>query len=438
MRMKKLLAPITVVCALFASVAQAQLASIEPIDSIVAIVDEDVILRSELDRQVTSILTQYQGNQQQLPARETLERQVLERLIMVKLQVARADSTGVKLSDAEVDQTINQIAEQNRMEVGQLRQAVLQQGLSWDQFRANVREESMVQRLRQRVVQSRVQVSDTEIDLLLKNAGAERDSLHLGHIQITLPDGATSEQIAAAEAKAADVASQIRDGLDFNAAAIRFSDAPNALEGGDLGWRDFDELPPAFAEIAEKLQIGETSAPVRGPNGFHIVKLIEKRASEAQLVTEYHARHILIKMNEIVSSDQALEKVKAIRARIVAGEDFAKLARELSEDGPTGNIGGDMGWFQINGYGPRVGQVLGTLQDNEISEPFQSDVGWHVLQRLATRTQDRTTEAARDKARQTLGARKSDEEFESYLRQLRADSYIELRLPGTPGATPTN
>lgn len=438
MRMKKLLAPITVVFALFASLAQAQLMSIEPIDSIVAIVDEDVILRSELDRQVTSILAQYQGNQQQLPPRETLERQVLERLIMIKLQVARADSTGVKLSDAEVDQTISQIAEQNRMEVGQLRQAVSQQGLSWDQFRTNVRDESMVQRLRQRVVQSRVQVSDTEIDLLLKNGGAKRDSLHLGHIQITLPDGATSEQIAEAETKAGDVARQIREGLDFNAAAIRFSDAPNALEGGDLGWRDFDELPPAFAEVAAKLEIGETSAPVRGPNGFHIVKLIEKRAGAAQLVTEYHARHILIKNNEIVSSDQALEKAKAIRARLVAGEDFAKLAREFSEDGPTSNLGGDMGWFQINGYGPRVGQVLGTTQDNEISEPFQSDVGWHILQRLATRTQDRTAEAERDKARQTLGSRKSDEEYDSFLRQLRADSYIELRLPGTPGIAPTN
>jgi peptidyl-prolyl cis-trans isomerase SurA len=435
MRMTKLLATVTFAIALAAPLAQAQLMPTEPLDGIVAVLDEDVILQSELDRQVKAITTQYASNPQQLPPLNVLERQVLDRLIMLKLQVARAGSTGVKISDAEVDQTVGQIAQQNRMDVGQLRQAVQQQGLSWDQFRNNVREESLVQRLRQRVVQSRVQVSDTEIELLLKNGGVKRGELHLGHVQVTLPDGATPDQIAAAQTKAEDISRQIQGGLDFSAAAIRYSDAPNALEGGDLGWRGYDEVPPAFAEIANKLQPGETGAPVRGPNGFHIIKLIEKRAGSAQLVTEYHARHILIKTSEIVSSEQAQKSIENIRKRALAGEDFAKLAKEFSEDGPTANLGGDMGWFPINGYGARVAEALQSTKDGEISEPFQSDVGWHLLLHLASRTEDRTADAERDKARQTLGARKADEEYESFLRQLRSDAYIEIRLPGATGAT---
>ncbi len=438
MRMKKLLATVAFAFAIAAPCAQAQLMTTDPLDGIVAIVDEDVILQSELDRQVNAITTQYAANPQQLPPRSVLERQVLDRLIMTKLQVERADSTGVKMSDAEVDQTVNQIAQQNRMDVSQLRQAVAQQGLGWDQFRSTVRDESLVQRLRQRVIMGRVQVSDTEIDLLLKNGGVKRGELHIGHIQITLPDGATPEQISAAQTKADDVVRQIQEGLDFTAAAIRYSDAPNALEGGDLGWRGYDEVPPAFAEIADKLQPGETGQPVRGPNGFHIIKLIEKRAAATELVTEYHARHIMIKKTEIVSGEQAQKTVEDIHRRLLAGEDFAKLAREFSEDGPTANLGGDMGWFALNGYGPRVGRVLEGLKDGELSEPFDSDAGWHVLERLATRTQDRTVDAERDKARQTLGARKADEEYESFLRQLRSDAYIEIRLPGTAGAGAAN
>ncbi|HNR92136.1 MAG TPA: peptidylprolyl isomerase [Dokdonella sp.] len=414
--------------------AHAQLMPSEPLDGIVAVVDEDVILRSELERSVEAIITQYARNPQQLPPRAELERQVLDRLIMVKLQVDRADGTGIKLSDADVDQTITQIARQNRLDVGQLRQAVQQQGLSWEAFRKNVHDETIVQRLRQRVVQSRVQVSDTEIDLMLKNGGVSSLELHLGHILITLPDGATAGQIDVARAKAEDVSRQIAEGLDFTAAAIRYSDAQNALEGGDLGWRSANEVPPAFAEIAERLSPGETAAPVRGPNGFHIIKLVERRSGGQQLVTEYHARHILIKKTELVSNDQARSKIEDIRRRALAGEDFGTLAREYSEDAPTANIGGDMGWFVLNAYGTRVAEALQDNADGQISEPFETDVGWHILQRIATRTEDRTNEAERDKARQTLGARKAEEEYESFLRQMRSEAFIDIRLPGASGA----
>lgn len=414
--------------------AHAQLMPSQPLDGIVAVVDEDVILRSELERSVEAVAAQYARNPQQLPPRAELERQVLDRLIMMKLQVERADSTGIKLSDADIDQTVTQIARSNRLDVGQLRQAVQQQGLSWDTFRKDVHDETIVQRLRTRVVQSRVQVSDTEIDLLLKNGGISNLELNLGHIVIRLPDGATAEQIETARAKAEDVSRQIADGLDFTAAAIRYSDAPNALEGGDLGWRSMDELPPAYTEIAERLSPGETAPPVRGPNGFHIVKLIERRSGAQQFVTEYHARHILIRKTELVSADQARSKITDIRNRALAGEDFAKLAREYSEDSPTANIGGDMGWFTLNSFGTGIGEILQAVGDGQISEPFETDVGWHILQRLATRTEDRTEEAERDKARQTIGARKADEEYESFLRQMRSEAFIEIRLPGASGA----
>ncbi|HQZ62539.1 MAG TPA: peptidylprolyl isomerase [Dokdonella sp.] len=435
MRMNKLLATLILLLALAAPFAQAQLMPTEKLDGIVAVLDGDVILRSELERQVATVQAQYANNPQQLPPRAELERQVLDRLIMSKLQVARADETGIRIADSEIDQTLGQIAAQNRMDVDQLRQAITRQGMSWEQFRHNVHDESLIQKLRQRVVQSRVQVSDTEIELLLKNGGVQRGQLHLGHIQITLPDGASPEQIAAAQAKAEDVARQIRDGMDFAAAAIRYSDAQNALDGGDLGWRSYDELPPAFAEIAEKLQIGQSAPPVRGPNGFHIIKLIERREATSDLVTEYHARHILVRITEIVSAAQAEKTIRDLRARILAGEDFAKLAKEFSNDTGTANLGGDMGWFVKGAYGSKIAEMLTETKVGEISEPFLSDAGWHILEPLATRTEDKTAEAERDKARQTLGSRKAEEEYGNFLRQIRAEAYIEIRLPGAAGAS---
>jgi peptidyl-prolyl cis-trans isomerase SurA len=435
MRMNKLLATLILLLALAAPFAQAQLMPTEKLDGIVAVLDGDVILRSELERQVATVQAQYANNPQQLPPRAELERQVLDRLIMSKLQVARADETGIRIADSEIDQTLGQIAAQNRMDVDQLRQAITRQGMSWEQFRHNVHDESLIQKLRQRVVQSRVQVSDTEIELLLKNGGVKRGQLHLGHIQITLPDGASPEQIAAAQAKAEDVSRQIQGGMDFAAAAIRYSDAQNALDGGDLGWRSYDELPPAFAEIAEKLQIGQSAPPVRGPNGFHIIKLIERREAASDLVTEYHARHILVRITEIVSAAQAEKTIRDLRARILAGEDFAKLAKEFSNDTGTANLGGDMGWFVKGAYGSKIAEMLTETKVGEISEPFLSDAGWHILEPLATRTEDKTAEAERDKARQTLGSRKAEEEYGNFLRQIRAEAYIEIRLPGAAGAS---
>ncbi len=420
--------------------AHAQLAPGEPLDRIVAVVDEDVVLKSELDRQVNRVMAQYAASPQQLPPRDVLERQVLERLILQKLQITRADNNGVKVSDAEIDQALAALAAQNKMDVSQLRMALQQQGMDYEQFRRSVRDELVVQHLRQRVVQSRVQVSDAEVETLLKNGALHRGQLHLGYILIALPDGATPDQIETARKKAEETKQQIDGGMDFAAAAIRYSDAPNALEGGDLGWRNADELPQAFAEMADRMQDGEVSVPIRGPNGFHIIKLIGKRADNAaQVVTEYHARHILIKTSELVSSEQAEKNIEAVRQRLVAGEDFAKVAKETSEDTATAALGGDLGWFAAGAYGPRVAEVVQKLGNGEISQPFQTEAGWHVLQLVDTRTTDKTSDLQRDQARNMIFQRKAEDEYESFLRQIRSEAYVEIRLPGAnaDAATPS-
>ena len=266
--------------------------------------------------------------------------------------------------------------------------------------------------------------------------GKERGYLTYAEINDHLPEELTADadQIEAARAKSEDVKNQIDQGLDFSAAAIRFSDAQNALDGGKLGWRSADKLPEAFAERAATMEKGEVSVPMRGPAGFHIIKLVDRRALGTELVTEFHARHILIKQSELVSSDQAKAQATALRQRAVAGEDFGKLAKEFSQDTTTANLSGDMGWFQKEGYGTRVAQEVGNLKTDQISEPFQTELGWHVMQLLGERQSDRSDEVQRAQARQALIARKADEEYQSYLRQMRAEAYVEVRLPG--GAAP--
>jgi peptidyl-prolyl cis-trans isomerase SurA len=403
----------------------------DPIDRIVAVVDEDVVLQSELDRQVAQVTQQFAANPQQLPPRDVLERQLLERLVMEKLQVARADSTGVKVSDAEVDQALATIAGQNNMQLGQLRGAVESQGLNYEQFRKNVRDQLIVQRLRQRVAQSRVQVSDAEIDSLLANGNLNQGQLHLGYILVGVPDGATPEQVDEAHARAEEARRQIEGGMDFTAAAIRYSNAENALQGGDLGWRNRNELPPALVEAADKLQEGAVSEPLRGPNGFHLIKLLGKREGGGEhVVTEYEARHILIEPTELVSDEQAHEKIVDVRQKIVAGEDFAEAAKKYSQDATTARLGGDLGWFAGDAYGTRIGEAVRALKPGEVSEPFQTNAGWHIVQLVDTRTTDKSGQMQRDEARNILFQRKAQDEYESFLRQMRSESYVDIRLPG--------
>ncbi len=432
--MNRLVAALCFLIAAFASVSGARAQTLQPaqpLDRIVAIAEDDVILQSELDRAVANVLAQYRSNPQQLPPRDVLERQVLESLVMLRLQVQRAKDTGIRVNDADVDQAVQRVAENNKMSVDQLRASLAHDNMSYEDFRNHLRDQVMVQRLQQRVVQSQSNVSDSEVDILLASNSLKSGEVHLQHILIGLPNGADASQIAAARAKADEVKAKIDGGMDFTTAAIQYSSAQDALQGGDLGWRRYDEVPEAFANLVEGMQPGQVSQPLRGPSGFHIVKLVDKRAEGKQVVTEYHARHILIKVNELTGAAEAAKTIADIRNRIVDGhEDFAALAKKDSQDSNTASEGGDMGWFPIDQYGSAVADQLATLKDNEISQPFRTDLGWHIIQLLGTRQQDRTKEMKREQAREVIRNRKAEQAYEDFLRQLRSESFVEIRLPG--------
>jgi len=431
--MKSLLAAAVLLASVLALAPDARAQSLtQPVDGIVAILDDDVILRSELDRAVANIVQQFNSAGQPLPPRDVLEKQVLERLVMMRLQVARATDSGIRVSDAEVQQAVAGIASQNQMSLDQLRQRLAAEGIGFDEFQTNLRDEMLVQRLRQRYIQSRVQVSEGEVDQLLATREIGGKEVRLATIQIGLPEGATPEQIREAGLKITEIKAAIERGeMDFRTAAIRHSQAANALEGGEIGWRTYEAIPPAFVGIIRQMQPGQITEPVRGPSGFQIVQVVDVRDAGAQQVTQYHAQDILVRTSDVVSAEQARQKIQALRDRIVAGEDFAKVARENSDDTLTRAKGGDMGWFQLEQWGGAVANQLEQLADGELSPIFQSDAGFHLIKRLGKREQDVTDENRRNQARQIIGERKGEEEFERYLRQIRSEAFVESRLAGS-------
>ncbi len=408
------------------------------LDGIAAVVDEDVILRSELDRAVQNIMAQYANQPGQLPPRDVLERQVLDRLVLMRLQLARASETGIRISDAELAQAIESVASRNQMNQDQLRQRLAADGISYDEFRTSLREEMLIERLRQRYIQSRVQVSETEVDQLLAQRAIGGPEVRLANILVTLPDGATPDQIAAAQRKIEGIREVIGRGeLAFSAAAIRYSDAQNALDGGDIGWRAYDAIPPAFAGMIQAMQPGDVSQPIRGPNGYQLIQVVETRQAAQQTLTEYNAHGLLVRITPTVPTEVARQKIQALRDRIVAGEDFAAIARAESDDSLSRAAGGDMGWFPVDAWGSAVANQMQLLADGELSQPFQSEAGWHVLRRIGTRNQDVTEKNRRNQAREIIGQRKAEEEFERFLRQLRSEAYVDSRLaaPAAPAAS---
>jgi peptidyl-prolyl cis-trans isomerase SurA len=413
--------------------ALAQALPVTPIDSIVAVVDEDVILRSELDLAVANITHQIAaGNQGELPPRDVLERQVLDRLVMMRLQVNRASDSGIRVSDEEVQQAVASIAQQNKMTVAELRQRLEADHLSYAEFQSNLRDEVTVQRLRQRYVQSSVQISEAEIDQVLATSQVGGPEIHLANLQVSVAEGATPDEIAAAKKKIDDIKAQVERGeLDFHSAAIRYSQAQNALDGGDLGWRTGDAIPPVFASMLKTMKPGEITEAVRGPSGFQIVQLVESREAQPQKITQYHAQDIMVAFSDVVPDEVARQKIEAIRDRLVKGEDFATVAKASSDDTQTRSSGGDMGWIAADAYGTAIGGQLRQLADGELSPVFKSDVGYHLVKRLGTREQDVTDENRRNQAREIIGQRKADESYDRFLRQLRAEAYVDSRLGGT-------
>lgn len=403
-----------------------------PIDSIVAVVEEDVILRSELDQALDGIRRQYSGRETQLPPRDVLERQVLERMTMVKLQVQRAESSGVRITDTEVDEAIAQIAQQNNMTFNQLQMQLDADGFTLTEFRRTMREELMVQRLRQRVVEARADVSSSEIELALASDTVRKGEVRLAVLLVATPDGASPQQIETARSKVEGIRKLIEEGsIDFAAAAIRYSDGPQALEGGDLGWRRYDQIPTVFADMVGGLGPNEVSPPVRTSNGFYLIKPTEKRDTDQIVVTEFNVRKIVIKTTELQPETEARRAIDAIHARLRDGEDFVKLARDLSEDENTAPLGGDMGWLALEAVPPAFGELLTGLRDGQFSSPLRDRDGWAIVQRVTSRTMDRTEEYVRNVVRDNLRQRKGEEAYEQFLRQLKGESFIEYRLAGS-------
>ncbi len=433
------------------------------LDAIVAVVNDDVITRRELDAAVAQIERQLQQKKVPIPPRPVMERQVLERLILLQLQVRAAERNGITVDDATLNAAIDTLAQRNKMTLTQLRQTIEKEGVSFAQFRDDIRRELLSARLRQKLVDSQIQVSEQDVESLqAQMAGGESAApgsagsggsggreYHIAQILIAVPENASPAQVEAAKRQASEVLAQLRKGVDFRQLAVSASAGRQALEGGDLGWRSADQLPTLFAEVVPKLRPGQFSDLIRSPSGFHIVKLLEVRGGSAAaaspatptvdknaLVTQTRAQHILLRTSAKLTDDEARQKLLQLRSQIESGQDFAALARANSEDKNSAAKGGDLGWVMPGTVVPQFEQAMAALQPNQISPPFQTPFGWHIVQVLERREAAAPPEAERAKVREALLRRRADEEWEQALRRLRDEAYVEVRLAPVP-ASPT-
>jgi peptidyl-prolyl cis-trans isomerase SurA len=410
---------------------QAQRAQL--VDRIVAIVNKEVITLSELNEAIGMAERNLARQGTAAPARALLERQMLERLILEKAQLQRARDTGIRVDELQLDRAVQRIAERNRLTLADFRRALERDGVSFDAYRQDLREQIIMSRLREREVEEKIQVSDGEIDVFLeemKNAPAERMEYDLAHILVRIPEQATPERIEAARSRAETVAAEARAGGDFGRLAASYSDAPDALRGGALGWRTQDRLPELFANTLRGMQPGEVSATLRSPAGYHIVKLLGRREAAAggAAVSQTRLRHILVRTGDSVSENDARRRLADLRERIVTGgEDFAQLARVHSDDA-TAVRGGELDWIYPGDTVPDFERAFAELKVGEISQPVRTPFGYHLIQVLERRDADMSPERRRLQARQALRERKSDEAYQEWLRQLRDQIYVELRL----------
>ena len=405
------------------------------VDRIVAVVNSDVITRTELRQRVEQVTRQLSRQGTPLPPAEVLERQVLERQIVERLQLQLAGETSLRVDDVTLDRALGRIADNNRMSMTDFRKALEKDGISWERFRDEVRNEMLLGRVREREVDSRIVVSDAEVTNYLSNpenlAGGQEE-LNLAHILFRAPEGASPEQLARLRAKAEDVAARVARGEAFDKLAASYSDAPDALSGGNLGWRSAERLPGLFAEAVSGLKPGDTTPVLRSAAGFHLVKVVGRKGGGQAVapaqVQQTHARHILVKTSEVVSDADARRRLADLRERIVqGGASFADLARQHSADISAAK-GGDLGWIYPGDTVPEFEQAMDALKPGEVSQPVQSPFGWHLIVVDERRVQDVSDDRKRAAARNALRERKSDEAFQDWLRQLRDRAYVEYRL----------
>ena len=403
----------------------------ETLDKIIAVVNDDVITRTELDNRLRTIKEQLKSQSAPLPPDPVLEKQVLDRMILASLQLQLADHDGIQVDDETLNRTIDRIADDNKLSLPEFRAVLEKEGYDFAAFREDIRREILISRVQQREVNDHILVTEQEIDSYLAQQKARGDTgveYHLAHILVAVPDAASSERIQAARKRAEDILAKLRAGADFQETAIAMSDGQQALQGGDLGWRKLGELPTLFVDPALHMQPGEVSDLIRSPSGFHIIKLLDRRDGDRHIITQTHARHILIRTDALVSDADAQAKLRDIRAQIEKGADFAALAKRDSADGANAANGGDLGWVTPGEMVPAFEEQMDKLRTGEISEPFKTPFGWHIVQVLARRRHDNTDTFLRGQARDTLRQRKIEDETQTWLSRLRDDAYIDNRL----------
>jgi peptidyl-prolyl cis-trans isomerase SurA len=416
---------------LLCSLSLAAKAAVTDLDRIVAVVNEDIIAASELNSKTRELAIQLREKGNTLPPIEILQAQVLERMIAKRLQLQTAKRLGLTVDDSTLTKAIANIARRNKITLLQLKEVLEADGISFTLFREQLREDILINRLKQKEVINRIAITEQDVrNYLARETGSsrQRSAVHLLHILIATPEGAAPEDVQAAKQKAQELAMEIRQGADFSDVAIRESDGQQALDGGDLGWIETSRIPSLFTKVVDEMEDGAISDPVRNASGFHIIKLMETQGTRRMMVSQINARHILINTNEIVSDSEARHHLETLRERIVGGEPFESLARSHSDDKASAIKGGDLGWTGPGDMVPLFEEQMNDLAPQQVSQPFKTQFGWHIVQVLGRREHDNTEEAMKNAARSAIRKQKSEEATELWLRRLRDEAYVELRL----------
>ena len=401
------------------------------VDRVVAVVNDEAITQYDLDDAKRIVLQQLKLQNVQPPAQDVLDKQVLERMMTERSLLQFAKENGVRVDDTQIERAILRIAQENKLSAEDFRKALAKENIDYPRYREDVRRELTVQRLREREVDSKITVNDAEVDqylATLKSQNAGEAEYKLAHILVMVPDQASAEQIDAKKRRAEDALRALKSGADFAQVAAGFSDASDALSGGNLGWRSGARLPTVFSDEVRAMKVGQISAITRSAAGFHIVKLLDKRSrNDPTVVEQTHARHILVRVNEIVSESDAKAKIDRLKDRIDSGAKFEELAKLNSED-TTSAKGGDLGWLNPGDTVPEFDEAMKKLEPNRTSAPVRSPFGWHLIEVLERRQQDITGDRARSEALVAIRQRKADEAFQDWVRQIRDRAYVEVRL----------
>ena len=406
------------------------LAEVVLLDRVAAIVDDNIVLQTELEQRTANILRQIQQSGTEPPATDIVKKQVLERLILERLQLNIGDKVGVRIADQEIDQTIARIAASNNISVEEYIAQIHASGETMAKIRQEIANEMIIMQVQQGTVMRGIQISEQELNNFLNSEEGKlvtSPDVSIGQILLSAPSTATVDELEIIKNKLSEITQQLAEGADFKQLAIANSDDQSALEGGDLGWRKLAQLPLLFSESLKNLELGQVSEPIRSGAGFHLLKLYERKGGGEQLIEQHFARHILLTPNQIRDEQQTVELLEDIRTQIIAGEDFAKLAKQHSKDPGSALKGGSLGWSTPGLFVPEFEQTMGSIELNEISAPFQSQFGWHILQVTERRMQDFSDDILRNRADNLLRQRKYSEELQVWQQKLRDEAYIEIK-----------